>query len=301
MFLGRILDYTYIHLNRYSRFFKKIRYEKFKNETVRFVEESDFQYGICNEPREKKIIISLTTYPARFDTLRLCLKSLLLQTVKPNKIIIYLGDDCKNSPLTELEFFKQYGIDIVIKDEDLKSHKKYFYAMQEYPNDIIITVDDDSIYPANLVENLLNAHEKNADCVVANRVHKIMRKLDGSLHSYNDWLNNYMGATQPSYNLIATGCGGVLYPPHCLDERAFDKEKIIQFCLTADDIWLKFMETLHGTKVVWAKNSCPEPYTIQNSKSTPLYLENVGKFKNNMYIERLKNLYTIEIDNRFNA
>ena len=31
--------------------------------------------------------------------------------------------------------------------EDLKAHKKYYYAFKEYPDDIVITVDDDVIYP----------------------------------------------------------------------------------------------------------------------------------------------------------
>ena len=37
---------------------------------------------------EMKVIISLTSYPDRFVTLDICLKSLLWQRVKPNRIIL---------------------------------------------------------------------------------------------------------------------------------------------------------------------------------------------------------------------
>lgn len=51
-------------------------------------------------------------------------------------------------------------------------------------------------------------------------------------------------------DLLATGVGGILYPPHCMDNRLFDIEKIQQLCLYGDDIWLKAMQLLSGTPVV---------------------------------------------------
>ena len=296
--LNHIADYIYIHLNRYSRIIKKQKYNKTKSRILNFVEQADFTYGLSNENRQQKIIISLTTYPARFATIKLCLKSLLLQTVKPDRIIIYLGSDSSNVPTEELDFFKQFGIETVLKEGNLKPHKKYFYAMQEFPNDLIITVDDDCVYPPTLVENLLKAHKKNPDCVIACRTHKIMRKLNGSLHSYNNWINNWTNTKKPSFNLIATGCGGVLYPPHCLNKKAFDKDAIIKHCLNADDIWLKFMQVLNGTKLVTAKSECPEPAGVPDSQNTSLSKENVALSQNDVYITALTKLLNIEIDER---
>ena len=53
------------------------------------------------ERRGSKDIVSLTSYPKRFRYLHLTVKSLLLQTVKPDKIILYLGDDARDVPLPE--------------------------------------------------------------------------------------------------------------------------------------------------------------------------------------------------------
>lgn len=46
--------------------------------------------GVEEPSRQQKIIVSLTSYPKRFRYLHLTVKSLLLQTVKPDKIICTL-------------------------------------------------------------------------------------------------------------------------------------------------------------------------------------------------------------------
>lgn len=295
----KALDYTYVHLNKYLRKARKKSLEANKKIIFDYVTSSQFQYGLNTEPREIKIIVSLTTFPARFDMIELCLKSLVLQTIKPDKIMVYLDNNCIQSEIDlKLGKYMQYGIEFILKQEDLKPHKKYFYAMQDFPNDIVITVDDDAIYPPDLIESLLLANKKYPDCICARRVHKITRKFNGELHSYNNWINNYTISKKPSFKLIATGIGGVLYPPNCLDKRAFDKQSIMQTSLRQDDLWLKFMEVLNGTKTVWASNKCPEPYTIENSQTVCLSHENVANFQNDNAINLLTSKFKIEIDGK---
>ena len=66
------------------------------------VKTTQLTYGLNKiEKREKQIIISLTSYPARFENIHLCLKSLLMQTVKPDKIILWFGSDTKTNDLTQ--------------------------------------------------------------------------------------------------------------------------------------------------------------------------------------------------------
>lgn len=47
---------------------------------------------------------------------------------------------------------------------------------------------------------------------------------------------------------MAVGVGGILYPPSCLDKRAFDINKIQELCIGADDIWLKCISTIQTYK-----------------------------------------------------
>ena len=138
------------------------------------VNKANYEYGIKrNKNFGQKIIVSMTTYPKRFSDLELCLKSLLLQTIKPDKIIVYLGADSVGMDLpSNIKRFEEYGIEFKIDEENnLRSYKKFFYAMQEYPDDIIITVDDDSYYPPTLIENLIKMHNQYPGYICSNRCH----------------------------------------------------------------------------------------------------------------------------------
>lgn len=288
-------DTLFIFYNhKILRKIKKIIYMPFKIHIRNTIYRSEFQYGLTVLPRQEKIIISLTSFPQRFETLPLCLKSLCLQTVKPDKILVYLGTDTTVIP-DELLNLEKYGIEFIRTNDNLMPHKKYFYAMQDFPNDTIITVDDDCIYSKNLVKSLLKAHQKHPYCVAAVRVHKMAYSRRHTLFSYNNWINNCTACRKPSYTLFATGIGGVLYPPGCLSKETFDVDAIKKYCLKADDIWLKFMQLLNRTKVVFAPLALfysPEPYEIKEAQATALNEENVKECKNDEYIAILKDLYS---------
>ena len=45
-----------------------------------------------DQPRERLVIASLTSYPARINTVYYAIKSIMLQTYKPDKIILWLAE-----------------------------------------------------------------------------------------------------------------------------------------------------------------------------------------------------------------
>lgn len=163
-----------------------------------------------------EIIVSFTSYPERILTIGQVLDSIINQTILPDRIVLYLSSvefkGFKNMP--DLEKYKKYGFEIHWKEENLKSHKKWFYAFQEYPEDIIITIDDDVVYTNTALEKLLKYHRKFPKAVIGRRAHLITCNEDYSIASYNDWHHRcsiYVGI--PRMNLIVTGNGGILYPP----------------------------------------------------------------------------------------
>ena len=239
------------------------------------------------KPVRKGVTVSFTSFPARLGSLHLVVRSLLKQTVLPERIVLYLGTDSMDSDIPEkLRKLEKYNFTIKTGYDDIKPHKKYFYAMQEYPDDIIITVDDDSLYDRNLVRDLLRCHEKYPEAVCARRVHKITKNADGTLKKYNDWEWEYTGSREPSFKLFATGCGGVLYPPHIFTEEAFNSEAIKKHCLTTDDIWLKFMELKNNVKVVWSANRIIHPLSLRHIQESGLFHTNVQSTND----ENIKNM-----------
>ena len=62
----------------------------------------------------------------------------VMEQFKPDRIIVWLGSDTKESDLTKgMLSLKEYGVEYRFdKELNLKPHKKYIYAIQEFPDDI---------------------------------------------------------------------------------------------------------------------------------------------------------------------
>jgi hypothetical protein len=213
--------------------------------------------------------------------LDICIKSLFAQSVKPDKILLYLGKECDDAVLPErLLALQQYGLEIKRGYADVRPHKKYLFAMQEYPEDIIITVDDDLMYDRNMIESLLESYKKNPKAVSARRVHRIT-SLRGDLEPYDKFDKCWTRLTEPSHILLSTNGAGTLFPPGSLPEEAFDIDAIKKLCLDADDIWIKFMLIKKGIPVVWVKSNHSMPDEIPGSQKVALYYANTNKEDSN--------------------
>jgi hypothetical protein len=256
----------------------------------------------CNIYKENiQVIVSLTSFPERIKTVHLVIESLLMQTVQPDKIILCLCEsEFPNNYCIphNLEKLVSDRFEIMWVEENLMPHMKYFYTMQKYPEAIIITVDDDGFYRKKLIKKLLSSYEKFPDAVSCLRSHRIKFDNNGKIYPYNKWVHESIQFNCPSHYLLATGVGGVLYPPHCLDVRAFDKEQIVKLCLKADDLWLKIMELLKGTKVVNVPTLYKYVIAIDYAESeVNLMTDNVHNNRNDIYLKQLMDVYKISEEN----
>lgn len=252
--------------------------------------------ALNNTKRDHHIVVSLTSFPARFGTLHYALKSILSQTMKPDLIFLCLSreevKDESELPSSVLEL-KKYGIKFFFADDNLKPHNKYFYAMKYYPDSLLITVDDDNIYDKNLVSDLYNSYLRHPSAVSSRRVHKIVKNKENNLLPYCKWRYEYKKETKPSFELLATGVGGVLYPPGLLPQETFNISKIKELCLNADDIWLKFMELKNNIPVVWVKGRRVHPLNIKAAQKITLQKKNYHENSNDTYISCLQDYYKI--------
>lgn len=243
------------------------------------------------------ITISFTTYPARVKWLPIVIGSIIRQSRRPDRVVLYLSKkqfpDSQNCILNRI---KKQGVVIKYVDGDIRSHKKYFYAMQEYSGNLIITIDDDIIYDRNMIDDLYKSFIKHPKAVSAKRVHKITFRDDKSPKPYLEWeIDTKEKIDIESYDLIATGCGGVLYPPGCLDNRYLNKDIFIDKCLYADDLWLKIMELLNGTPVVLVKSKNYKLNHIWDTECNGLALENVDESGNDVQFEAICRHFNIEL------
>lgn len=252
-----------------QRRIKKLKRKLKDRWTMFYYSHFPVKNGVSKNSGETPIVVSLTSYPARFATLHLCIKSLLNQKQKPSAIVLYLDKNISREQIPQqILALEKFGLTIKNICDDLKPHKKYFYAMKEFPYAAIITADDDLIYSKDVLQSLVKSFQKFPKAISARRVHKIARSLDGKALPYNSWNFEYKNLREPSQELCATGGGGTLYPPRIFNtnKNYFLEENIQKYCLRADDIWLKFIELTENIPVVWVPCKNQMPFQIPDKR-----------------------------------
>lgn len=188
------------------------------------------------------LVVSLTSYPARFDTLHLTIKSLLDQTVKPDRIILWVDDDALASIPDAVAGLVSETF-IISGCEDLRSFTKIIPALRSYPDAFIAIADDDIYYPDFWLQRLVDAFDPGDPAIVYHRGHRIAYRPDGKLAPYRSWHKRVKdpASLRPSTDVFPTGVGGVLYPPGSLPAQTTDETLFKRLSETCDDSWLYFM------------------------------------------------------------
>lgn len=210
-----------------------------------------FSYGLNqNEIRKEKVIVSLTSYGRRVNSvLPFTIISLLKQSYKPDKIILWLDKDNWNNLNLPISLIKlrKYGLEVCFCN-DIKSYKKLIPTLKAYPDDIIITVDDDVYYRRDMVELLVEAYRQDSSRIYVHRAHQVILSEEGKLKPYNDWVMEISGSV--GRYVFPTGVGGCLYKRSLLYSDVCNEDLFMRLAPYADDIWFYFMEVLQHTQCV---------------------------------------------------
>ena len=240
-----------------------------------------------------RIIVSFTSYPPRIKSVHRVVESLYRQTVKADEIILYLSLD--EFPKVEAELpeklrrmIGQGGFRIAWVCGNLKSHKKYYYALQEFQDAVVITVDDDKIYAETMICDLMESYKRFPDSVSA-RIARIILKRPETLEQYVKWEKEEKieeCKDVPRMDLCAIGAGGVCYSPRLVNENWFHKETIMKVAGDYDDLWLKYSEIISNIPVVYTKPS-QKDITIDDSQICRLSANNLYGSGNDKCISKI--------------
>lgn len=190
-------------------------------------------------------IVSMTSFGDRLmHESKYAINSILNNTILPDKICITINNfDKDNIPE---EYKNNLLIEIIISNDDIKPHNKYYHVMKKYRNDVIITIDDDIIYPKYFLEKCIKAYNDNSNVINAFRIHKITYN-DKNIMPYKLWKWNYNGLEE-SYDNFFTGCWGVVYPPGIFNDDDLCICNIKEY-LYVDDIYLNYLCRKHKIKI----------------------------------------------------
>jgi len=250
---------------------------------------SDEQY--CNN----EIIVSLTTFGRRLYEVYLAIESIMQQTLKPNRIVLWLSDEMKDIYLPQVLLNqKKRGLEIRFC-KDIRSHTKLIPALKEFPSAAIITIDDDMLYPFDFVENLITAHRKNQKMIFCCRMHKMELIGKNRLQEYKKWQHGYDNMEASHFN-FPLGMGGVLYPPNCFNEEIFNESVFLDICGHADDVWFKAMALLNGVmaqKVFTHNKNGTDQIRTKFSQYTSLSQINLGMNMNDKQLKAVFDKYDL--------
>jgi len=291
--------------NKHNSLINRIKYinraDYLSNCALNSIEQGISREKYCND----EIIVSLTTYSRRLYDVYLAIESIMQQTLKPNKIILWLSDEFKQNdiPLT-LQKQQNRGLEIRYC-KDIGPYTKLIPALMDFPSAAIITIDDDCLYYFDLIENLVNSYKKNPNLISCARMHQMKLINNNTFEKYEKWLMKCEFFDISPLN-FPTGVGGVLYPPHCFNEEIFNENIFMNICKYADDVWFKAMALLNNvsSKKIYTHNKNGEDYFLnKNIQDIGLFKMNIYKGMNDIQLKSTfdkYNLYEKLIDGDFN-
>lgn len=192
---------------------------------------------VCN--RKIPIIVSLTSTK---KNLTVSLYSLLNQSLKPDKIILWLSDEFKslNDLPYEITRFIKNGLEIRFV-KDLGGYTKTFYPLKEFEDSIVVTAEEGIYYPKNWLRKLYYSYVANPSDI---HVHCARRGIDTS----------QVNEENARYDNFPVGAGGILFPPKCFTKEALRQDIFLENAPCADDVWFWIMALLHNRKIRVVKN-----------------------------------------------
>ncbi len=205
---------------------------------------SQFPYTQKPHSQKREIVVSLTSHKSRFKTLHYTLECLLRQSIKADRILLWIDKPDEEHITPEMRKMQARGVEIITTTEYDKSFNKIIPSLKAFPDAMIVTVDDDIYYPKHMLENLLSEWSGDDKEIVCHYACKVPCNENGEKLSFKDWIplnKNYVG-----YDIVAYGFAGVLYPPGSLPAEVMDRETFKKLCPRADDMWLYWMGRRNG-------------------------------------------------------
>lgn len=194
-------------------------------------------------PLPNDLIITLTSYPPRFPTLHLTLKCLLTQSIKPNKVILWLStEDVPLVPNSVLRL-REKGLEIRTC-EDIGPYKKLVPALRDLPEAFLVTADDDLYYRRDWLEQLVFHWDGLPKQVVVHRAFIFGQTPESLRKPRKTWAP--LTTPKQDVYMYPTGGSGILYPPHALSPEATEAALFLKLSPRADDIWFFWMARRGG-------------------------------------------------------
>lgn len=188
------------------------------------------------------LVLSLTSYPARFGTLELTLRAILRQTMQPDRVILWLDQEGRAHLPPAIALLP--GLE-VRTCPPWRSYKKIVPTLLDTPDAFVVTADDDVHYPADWLERLVSAVHQGTK-IACHRAHRVTLR-QGKPAPYAEWRHN-IDAPERSPLVFLTGVSGVIYAPGVFHPDVTRDDLFTRLAPRSDDVWLYWMHRMAGVE-----------------------------------------------------
>lgn len=232
----------------------KIKEKLFFNPFIGFEISSLGNYQGVNSgiKRTVPVIVSLHAKPSDYKNLPITLYSLLNQTMKPDKIILWINEDENLQTLPyEITQFIKNGLEIKF----IKNKNEYtatYYAIKEFSNSINVIAQNGLHYSKNWLKKLYSSYIQYSDEIQVHLANEVILKDENLLPS-KFWKKSIEGKS--SYSYVINLQGGVLFPPNCFGKDFLRKDIFLKYAPANPELWLWVMSLVYGKKTRIVKNN----------------------------------------------
>lgn len=215
---------------------------------------------------EPDFIVSMTTYPKRFDMFKRAFESILQMWGIDDawKIVVVLDDNLSEADYRRYsDFLGSFGdmdvgsrIETMVSDAKWRSANKLIPVYNKYGSEHpIVCFDDDKAYPYRCLNQLLERFDggwrygrPNRDCIVAQEINPMFLGKDGEIGFYND-LDVKLGQTEFG-KYLSNAC---VFPKRCFGNgkllNDYDKFSYVTNG-NHDELWFWAVSTVNGVRSV---------------------------------------------------
>lgn len=193
-----------------------------------------------SQRRLPRVVVSLTTIPPRVNFVQQVIRSMLRQTHLPDEISLhiplqYQRPEFNHQQVVLPQWLQHHHLVKIYHPRDMGPITKLMGSVQEEkdPETIIITVDDDILYPPTFIESLLKASLRYPRHVIALSGMKIGRVLGTTL----PWalMDITLNVEHEDIDVIE-GFSGVLYKKKFITAELLHWYQGMEACRHSDDI-----------------------------------------------------------------
>ncbi|HEY5311677.1 MAG TPA: hypothetical protein VIK18_04135 [Pirellulales bacterium] len=185
----------------------------------------------------QRVVISLTTMPSRIGRIRPVLNSLLDQDHPADEVLLTVPSTSQREgcPYRVPDFLRgRSAVTVLECGRDWGPATKLIPAvLREAPDTLIIAVDDDNIYPRDMVSTFLRWHRQYPDAALGYRGWELPPSLDWS-ETQTLYATSLPGCRRVD---VVTGTWGILVQPRFFDPQLTDYTAYPRDAFFVDDIW----------------------------------------------------------------